>query len=82
MIDGQSADTAVEWAKCFLCQNGPTESLLSPEKLCAIFKNMARFAAIDEVPSRLFMYEIDQERNYHPKHHKSCTANYGCNLLA
>ena len=62
MIDGQSADPAVEWAKCFLCQNGPTESLLSPEKLCAIFKNMVGFAAIDEVPSRLFMYEIDQER--------------------
>ena len=50
---------------------------------------MAGFAAIDEVPSHLLWIKpIEKEdlestiKNYHLKHHNSCTANYGSNVLA
>ena len=86
MIKGQNAETAVEWAKCFLCQKDTAETLC---KLRAIFKNLAGFAAIDEVPNDLlWIKSIEKEdlestiKNYHHKHHNSRSANYGSNMLA
>ena len=79
MIEGQNAEISVEWAKCFLFQKDTAETLLSYEKLRAIFKN---FAAIYEVPSYLLLIKsIKKEdlestiKNYHSKHHNNCTAN-------
>ena len=54
MIVDQNAETAVERAKCFLRQKDTAETLLSYENLRAIFKNLAGFAAIDEVPSNFY----------------------------
>ena len=51
MIEGQNAEIAVEWEKCFLCKKDTSETLLSSEKLCAIFKKLAGFATNDEVLS-------------------------------
>ena len=89
MIEDQNAEVEVEWAKCFLCQRDTAETLFSSEKLHAIFKKLAGFAAIDEVPSHLlWIKSIKKEdlestiKKYHPKHHNSCTANYGSNMLA
>ena len=89
MIESQNDKTAIEWAKCFLCQKDTAETLLSSEKLRAIFKNLTGFSAIDEVSSHLLWNKsIKKEdlestiKNYHPKHHNSCTANYGSNMLA
>ena len=72
IIEGQNTENAVEWAKCFLCQKDTAETLLSFEKLRAIFKNLAGFAAIDEVPSHLlWIKSIKKEdleltiKNYH-----------------
>ena len=53
MIESQNDKTAIEWAKCFLCQKDTAETLLSSEKLRAIFKNLTGFSAIDEVSSHL-----------------------------
>ena len=89
MIEGQNVETAVEWAKCFPCQNDTAETLLSSEKLLAIFKNLAGFPTTDVVPSRfLWIKSIKKEepkstiKNYSPKHHNSCTGKYGSNMLA
>ena len=86
MIVDQNAETAVERAKCFLRQKA--ETLLSSENLRAIFKNLAGFAAIDEVPSHFLWIKLIKKedlesniKNYHPKHN-SRTANYGSNMLA
>ena len=86
MIEGQNAEISVEWAKCFLFQKDTAETLLSYEKLRAIFKN---FAAIYEVPSYLLLIKsIKKEdlestiKNYYPKHHNNCTANYGSYMFA
>ena len=83
MIEDQNAEVEVEWAKCFLCQRDTAETLFSSEKLHAVFKKLAGFAAIDEVPSHLlWIKSIKKEeiestiKDYHPKHHNSCTANY------
>ena len=63
-------------------------TLLSSEKFCAIFKNLAGFPAIDEVPSHLLLIKsVKKEdlestiKSYYPKHHNSCTANYGSNVF-
>ena len=89
MIEDQNVEIAVEWAKCFLCQKDTAETLLSSEKLRAIFKNLAGFATIDKVPSHLLCIKsIKKEdlesiiKNYYPKHHNGCTTNYGSNMLA
>ena len=89
MIQGQNAETAVEWVKCFLCWKDTAETLLSSEKLRLVFKNLAGFAAIDEVPSHLLWIKLIKEedleptiKNYHLKHHDRCIANYGSNVLA
>ena len=90
MIEDQNAKIVVEWAKCFLCQKDTAETLLSSEKLCAVFKNWAGFTAIDEVPSHLLWIKLIKKedylestiKNYHPKHNNSCTANYSSNMLA
>ena len=54
-----------------------------------VFKNLAGFAAIDEVPSHLLWIKLIKKedleptiKNYHLKHHDSCIANYGSNVLA
>ena len=60
MIEDQNMEITAEWAKCFLCQKDTAETLLSPGKLRAIFKKLAGFAAIDEVPSHLLW--INQSR--------------------
>ena len=89
MIEDQNVEIAAEWAKCFLCQKDTAETLLSSEKLHAIFKNLAGFATIDKVPSHLLCIKsIKKEdlesiiKNYYPKHHNGCTTNYGSNMLA
>ena len=89
ITEGQNAEIAVEWQKCFLCQKDTAETLLSCQKLRTIIQNFAGFAAIDEVPSHLlWIKSINKEdlelttKNYHPKHHKSYTVNYGSNMLA
>ena len=76
MIEGQNAEIAVEWAKCFPCQRDTAETLPSSEKLRAVFQNLAGFAAIDELPSHLlWIKSIKKEdlestiKNYHSKHH-------------
>ena len=51
MIEGQNAEIEVEWEKCFLCKKDTPETLLSSEKLRAIFKNLAGFATNAEVLS-------------------------------
>ena len=71
-------------ARCVKGRNSPFIC-----EIYAIFKNFAGFAAIDKVPSHLLRIKsIKKEdlestiKNYHPKHHNSCTANYGSNMLA
>ena len=64
MIEDQNAKIAVEWAKCFLCQKDTAETLLSSEKLCAIFKNWVGFTAIDEVPSHLLWIKLIKKEDY------------------
>ena len=54
MIEGQNAETAVKWAKCFLYQKDMAETLLSFGKLHAIFQNLEGFAVIDEVLSHFY----------------------------
>ena len=54
MIEDQNAEIAVAWAKCFLCQKDTAGTFHSSEKSNAIFKNLAGFAAIDEIPSHLY----------------------------
>ena len=76
LIEGQNAKTTVEWAKCFLCQNNTIETLLSSEKLCAIFKNLAGFAAIGEVPSHFLRIKTIKKEDL-----KSTNKNYNLNIL-
>ena len=60
------------------------------QKLSFHLRNyLAGFSRIDEVLSHLLWIKSIQKeeleptiKNYHPKHHNSCTANYGCNMLA
>ena len=76
LIEGQNAKTTVEWAKCFLCQNNTIETLLSSEKLCAIFKNLAGFAAIGEVPSHFLRIKTIKKEDL-----KSTNKNYNLNII-
>ena len=73
MIEGQNVEIAVEWAKCFLCQKDMAETLLSSEKLHAIFKNLAGLQQLFKF-HLLWIKSIKKEdlestiKNYHPKH--------------
>ena len=88
MIENKNAETAVEWAKCFLCQKDTAKTFLSSYKISAIFTKLANFAATDEAPSHRFWIKSIKKKgleptikNYHLKHHNSCTANHGSNML-
>ena len=80
MIENKNAETAVEWAKCFLCQKDTAKTFLSSYKISAIFTKLANFAATDEAPSHRFWIKSIKKKgleptikNYHLKHHNSCT---------
>ena len=60
MIEGQNAEIAVEWEKCFLCKKDTSETLLSSEKLCAIFKKLAGFAKM--MKFYLIVYGLNRSR--------------------
>ena len=78
MVEDQNVEIAVEWTKYFLCQKDTAETRFSSGKLRAIFKNLAGFVVIDEVPSYLLWVKSIKEedlestnKNYHPRHHNT-----------
>ena len=79
-LNGQSAFYArMAWQKVSF----PLRNYVQSSKTWQDLQQLTKFHLVFLCMKSIKKEDLESTiKNYHPKHHKSCTANYGCNLLA